>query len=252
MSVIRRPEGARFARPAVVAVAAAFLLLVPATIRLVPQARASQGPLTFTSTAALTLFDGNFTTPEAASPYPSTIAVSGFSEPGAVINRISVGIVGLTHKRPHDLDFMLVAPDGTKSVIMSDAGGPDEVANLSLALDDTAATALPDEAPLTNGATYRPGNLDGADTFPAPAPDPAGAASTLGVFRGHVPNGTWSLYVEPVRRRRHLQRHRERLANGLEPDDREQPAARYRRQPRAGDLHRRWPPGPRATGGNRN
>src|SRR5262249_60688742 len=54
-----------------------------------------------------------------ASPYPSNITVAGLSAP---IGRVSITLNGLSHTFPDDLDMLLVAPDGTKLIVFSDAG----------------------------------------------------------------------------------------------------------------------------------
>ncbi|MFC9599770.1 hypothetical protein ACFTQL_18125 [Peribacillus butanolivorans] len=49
--------------------------------------------------------------------------------------------------------------------------------------------------PIVSG-TYRPTNIGVSDVLPAPAPAPAPPyGSTLSVFDGTNPNGTWSLFV---------------------------------------------------------
>jgi hypothetical protein len=55
-------------------------------------------------------------------------------------------------------------------IIMSDAGGVNAVSNVTITLDDAAATAIPDSAALSTGS-FRPGNyLTVQDAFTAPAP----------------------------------------------------------------------------------
>ncbi|MCA1594394.1 MAG: lamin tail domain-containing protein [Acidobacteria bacterium] len=104
------------------------------------------------------------------------------------------------------MDMLLVAPDGTKMVIWSDVGGGTSVSNLSITLDDAAASILPDGGPLTSG-TFRPSDVNATDpAFPAPAPAyvvadraaPAGTATFANHFNGKTPaqaNGVWNLYV---------------------------------------------------------
>ncbi|MCY2986275.1 MAG: M36 family metallopeptidase, partial [Planctomycetota bacterium] len=126
----------------------------------------------------------------AASPYPSTISVSGLSGNATDVN---VTLNGFTHTWPDDVDVLLVGPAGQQVLLMSDVGGYFEVSGLNLTLDDAAATALPDDGPLTSG-TFQPTNIGTGDAFPAPAPaSPYDAA--LASFNATDPNGTWSLYV---------------------------------------------------------
>jgi uncharacterized repeat protein (TIGR01451 family) len=126
-----------------------------------------------------------------ASPYPATIVVSGLT--GAV-GKVTVTLTGLNHSYPDDIDALLVGPQGQGVILMSDAGGGNEITNaLTLTFDDSADRALPDNSPLESG-TFKPSNYPPGDLFPAPAPEgPYGAL--LSNFRGASPNGAWSLYV---------------------------------------------------------
>ncbi|WP_139343067.1 hypothetical protein [Fictibacillus arsenicus] len=76
---------------------------------------------------------------------------------------------------------------------MSEVGSSGDAVNVTLLLDDDAPTPLPDGSPLVSG-TFQPANYGGGDSFPAPAPVPAGG-SALSIFNGTNPNGTWSLYI---------------------------------------------------------
>jgi subtilisin-like proprotein convertase family protein len=126
-----------------------------------------------------------------ASPYPSTIPVAGLS---GTVTKVTVTLTNFSHTFPADVDILLVGPTGANATILSDLGGATPVTNVTLTLDDAAATALP--TPLVSG-TFKPTNALGfiePDPFPAPAPAHSGA-SALSVFNGTNPNGTWSLYV---------------------------------------------------------
>jgi hypothetical protein len=133
---------------------------------------------------------GSITIPSVgnATPYPSTINVSGLGPAGAVC---SVELAGITHTFPSDIDMLLVGP-GTpqNAIIMSDAGGGTGVTGVNLTLKDAAAGPIP--TPLVSG-TFQPTNLGSGDTFPG-APAPTGG-SALSAFDGTNPNGDWSLYV---------------------------------------------------------
>jgi len=125
-----------------------------------------------------------------ANPFPSQITVGGLP---ASIGKVRVTL-SISHTFPDDLDIMLVGPGGQNAIIMSDVGGDTDTPGfVSITLDDAAANSLPDTGPLVAG-TFKPTDIDPGDSFPAPAPAPAGT-STLSVFNGTNPNGTWRLYV---------------------------------------------------------
>ncbi len=131
--------------------------------------------------------------------YPSHMFVSGVVGSIASVN---LKLNGINHPRPDDMDFLLVAPNGATFVAMTDSGGTLAAVNVNLVLADSAATALPDLAPLVSG-TFRPSSyLPVNDVFPAPAPagpynfaSPDGTATFTSVFGGANPNGTWLLFV---------------------------------------------------------
>jgi subtilisin-like proprotein convertase family protein len=127
-----------------------------------------------------------------ASPYPSTITISGMA---ASITDVNVHLVGLTHDYPDDLDILLVGPQGQNVMLMSDTGTGTPV-NMSFMFDDSSSQMLPDASAIpTNNFTYRPTNYDIPDVaFPSPAPA-ISYDNTLAVFNGTNPNGTWNLYV---------------------------------------------------------
>lgn len=126
----------------------------------------------------------------AATPYPSSISVSGY---GNNLSDVNVHLLGLSHTWPDDIDMLLVGPQGQNLIIMSDVGGNIDLVDVNLILDDAAAGPMPDSGPITSG-TYRPTNIGAGDTFPAPAPAPS-SATTLATFNSTDPNGTWSLYI---------------------------------------------------------
>ena len=129
------------------------------------------------------------TTGAPATPYPSTITVSGVL---GQITTVTVTLSGLFHTFPSDIDVLLVGPGGQKLLLMSDAGGSADVLNRTLTFDDSAGTFVPDI--ISTGGTYRPTNIGTGDSFPAPAP--AGPySSALSAFNGTDPNGIWALYV---------------------------------------------------------
>jgi hypothetical protein len=127
-----------------------------------------------------------------ANPFPVTIVVGHFKK--AKISDLNLTLRGFTHTFPADLDVLLAAPDGRTALLMGDVGRePDEsaVTNITLTLDDEAASALPTVDTLSSGSFQPfvngdPGLLD----FPAPAPVPSGSVG-LSTFDGSNPNGEW-------------------------------------------------------------
>ncbi|MPY90891.1 MAG: hypothetical protein GEU99_23625 [Luteitalea sp.] len=123
-----------------------------------------------------------------ATPYPSTIEVTGITEP---VSKISVTLHGLEHTFPSDVDLLLVGPEGQSVILLSDVGGADDISGVEITFDDEAPTPVP--TPIVGG-TFQPTNIDVDDAFPGPAPpEPYGAE--LSVFKIPDPNGTWSLYA---------------------------------------------------------
>ena len=161
----------------------------------------------FTNATPIAVADGTRPNPGLGAPYPSVIVVSGLS--GTLID-VNVRVNGLTSTFPDDMALLLVAPNGARMVIQSDAGGDTDVTNLTYTLDDQAGSALPDGGPLTSG-TFRPTSAGDNDTFPisgvdpppvdcqppgeCPQPAPAGTATLNGTFGGIDPNGSWKLYA---------------------------------------------------------
>jgi hypothetical protein len=115
---------------------------------------------------------------------------------------VAVDLEGLAHTFPDDIDVELVAPGGEGMVLISDAGGGFDVppgTRLSFLGGNPPLPAAPDSTPLVSGipptlATYSPTNYGVGDPFPPPAPS-ASFGTSLSVFKGSNPNGTWRLYV---------------------------------------------------------
>ena len=129
-----------------------------------------------------------------ADPYPSIINVSGLS---GTIGDVNVTISGFSHTFPDDIDILLVGPGGQKIILMSDAGGPHDISNLTLTFDEEAPSFPSNGSSLASGL-FKPVNYTGNggpnDVFPAPAP--AGPYGTLlAIFDGTDPNGDWRLFV---------------------------------------------------------
>ena len=125
-----------------------------------------------------------------ASSYPSFILVSGLA---GTVTKATVTVSNLSHAFPDDLDILLVGPNGWNVLLMSDAGGAGDLADVTLTFDDAAAEPLPDDTQLYSGL-YRPTDYPPSELLPAPAP--AGSyGSSLAVFNGTDPNGVWKLFV---------------------------------------------------------
>jgi hypothetical protein len=122
----------------------------------------------------------------------TSIEVSGFDKP---LTDVNVTLRNMTQPNVDDLDVLLVGPGGQTAMIFSDVGGANLANNLTVTLDDQAATQLSTAGPLTNGA-FQPTNFQSGDPFfspPAPTNTPANNAK-LGVFSGTDANGTWRLF----------------------------------------------------------
>lgn len=154
----------------------------------------------FTNPAAITI-NSSAAPPTPATPYPSTIIVSGLS---GIVSKVTLSLNGYSHTFPDDVDMMLVAPNGEKMIFNSDTCGTAAITNLNLTFDDSAAAIIPDSGTCVSGATYRPSNVGTADPFAAPAPAPtyptdsaapAGTATLASKFNNINPNGAWSLYI---------------------------------------------------------
>ncbi|MFL6277533.1 MAG: C25 family cysteine peptidase [Blastocatellia bacterium] len=147
--------------------------------------------MVFTNSGPITINDGG-SPPTTATPYPSTINVSGLSGNVAIV---TVTLTNLSHSFPDDIDILLVGPTGANALILSDVGGGTAASNVTLTLSDNAGGTLPDNGPLMSG-TFKPTNIGtgAGDNFPSPAPVPTGNA-LLSTFNGTDPNGTWKLYV---------------------------------------------------------
>jgi subtilisin-like proprotein convertase family protein len=142
--------------------------------------------VTKTDTNAIQIVDG----PTSAEPHPLSATVN---MPGTITN-VTVQIRGLRHERPEDLDMLLVGPQGQNALIWSDVGDGTPADDVTITLDQGAAVALPNAAPLISG-TYQPANYGAApDQFPKGTP-PVLGGSSLSVFNGTNPNGTWKLYL---------------------------------------------------------
>lgn len=129
-----------------------------------------------------------------AYPYPAWNELPVQAE--GVVGKVTVTLDGLLHTRPDDIDLMLVSPQGTKVMLMSDAGsGFNFNANMVITFDDDAPDYLPSATGIISG-TYRPTNNNNLipDYFPLPAPF-GPVEDTLSAFNGENPQGVWRLFL---------------------------------------------------------
>jgi subtilisin-like proprotein convertase family protein len=182
------------------------LVVTAAAAFAAPGALAAQGASparTFTNSDGIAINDGACDLQAQASPYPSTIAVSGFV--GTAVQDVNVTLTGFTHQYPQDVRALLVGPQGQTTLLLHENGEEWYAENLTLTFDDGAWQSPTHLGTLTTG-TYKPVNQDEppytppwactppATSFPGAAPTgPYG--STLGGFNGTDPNGVWKLYV---------------------------------------------------------
>lgn len=145
----------------------------------------SQAQTTFTNSASITIVDD-----ATATPYPSTITVSGLPA-GQIISKVTVTLHGFTHSFPSDVGVLLVSPSGATTELDGQCGGQTSVSNIDLTFDDAAAMNLP--SPLATG-TYKPSQCSQL-FYSSPAPPPP-HGTALSELNGGAANGSWSLYVE--------------------------------------------------------
>ena len=127
---------------------------------------------------------------------PSTIEVSGFE---SMIEDVNVRLNVYSHPTPADVNVLLVGPQGQTAMIMSNVAGASKAENDSLNLDDQAEKSLPKQDDLTSGH-FKPTNYEYTslpDRFPPHPriPSPLPSNSSLSIFNGTDPNGTWTLFV---------------------------------------------------------
>jgi subtilisin-like proprotein convertase family protein len=140
---------------------------------------------TFSSPNAVVINDNT-----QADPYPSAITVSGIKK--GKVQDVNVTLRGYNHGFPDNVDVMLVAPDGSSTVLMSDSGGGTDAASLTLTFDDQAAGTSPDGSTIESG-TFKPVNYGAGDNFPGIGAAPS--TVSLAQMNGGNPNGEWRLYV---------------------------------------------------------
>lgn len=129
-----------------------------------------------------------------ASPYPSVIATD---ELVGDVSDVRVELTAFKHNYPDDVDILLVSPNGTKVVLMSDAGGSTKADGIAITFAD-GQPPIPDLGPLSS-TFYKPANYEGSDTFPDPVTANAFIAgpfeTDITKFVGTPAKGEWKLYV---------------------------------------------------------
>jgi hypothetical protein len=153
--------------------------------------------------AALTL-------PEGGSPVTVKAHAEGI---GGTIANVGIQVVLVTDSAD-DLDMLLVGPDGTHNLLFLSDAGTDffdgvESRAYSLAFDDNAADAAPDDSLFAPDGAYRPADYGDAETdaeFGTATgginhAGPNGTGTFLSAFGGLGlnPNGDWALVVRDDR-----------------------------------------------------
>ena len=137
----------------------------------------------FSNDAQITINDNG-----QASPYPSTIHVDGVRGP---VTDVQVGLIGVTHPYPHDLDVLLVAPDGHGVVLMSDVCGTTPAINYTWVFQSTGGWPVMGDT--CGGLFYANSNAPGE---PDHWPNATGNGDyPLIDWHRKAMNGDWNLYV---------------------------------------------------------
>lgn len=145
------------------------------------------------TTAAITINDN-----ANATPFPSIQFVEGKV---GVITAITLQLTGFHHTFPDDVDMLLVGPDGTHVMIMSDAGGglPGVASPINIVFDDAGvAPVIPDSTAIVAG-TYKTKDWNAIQyefgIGPTIAAPPGPHSANLLAFVGKPANGAWRLFV---------------------------------------------------------
>jgi subtilisin-like proprotein convertase family protein len=123
-----------------------------------------------------------------ATPYPSTITVSGVVNN---VRKVTVTLGGFSHPHPADMQFVLTSPLGKSVHIMTGCGGSAAVANLTLTFDDEAQSYAPQTNLGGGNSVYQ---STACASFGGAGP-PGPIFCALSEFRSFDPNGAWSMYI---------------------------------------------------------
>jgi subtilisin-like proprotein convertase family protein len=147
--------------------------------------RGSIAGTTFSSTFAI-----NIPLAQKASPYPATLNVAGLS---GTITKMQVKVNGFSHTYPSDVNIEVMSPSGRAVMLMSNAGSGN-TQNLNFTFDDAATSLLP-KTTLASGMFKPTYHIIPSSTNYLPAPADPNPGTTLSVFNGDAPNGSWKLFV---------------------------------------------------------
>jgi subtilisin-like proprotein convertase family protein len=164
------------------ALAALLLVAAPASAATFPQSFANQDPITIPASGDI----------GAATPYPSSVVVSGMPGP---ITDVNVTLHGVGHTNPRNIGALLVSPSGDTVNVMRLNCSSIPIEDFTWILDQQASTPMPQDGGVSCPEfVYRPNPFNGGDPWPAPAPaGPHGVS--LNDFNGENANGTWRLFV---------------------------------------------------------
>src|SRR5687768_5278552 len=95
--------------------------------------------VSFSNSSPISISNGFGTPPASASPYPSTINVSGVA---GTIDKLRVRLNGVSMSFKDDIDILLVGPGGQKSLLMSDLNSTCAISNQNFTFDDDALLDL--------------------------------------------------------------------------------------------------------------
>lgn len=127
-----------------------------------------------------------------ASLYPSPITVSGAT---GSITSVRVTLHNYAHDFPEDVNVLLVSPQGTAIMLMSDCGGPFTELNANLTFETGLTNNVENMGDIKSGR-YAATDINYPNTMASPAPVATAAfGASLSVFNKQEPNGTWYLWV---------------------------------------------------------
>ena len=146
--------------------------------------------------AALDCYDSNNGQPitindnALASPCPSVKKVSGLT---GLVTKVTVSIGKLSHEYPEDIVMVLRSPSGEMCMLMGHCGNGNSISDVDLVFDDAASNSLPQNSLFASG-TFKPTGFGPfLDILSPDIVNPYG--TTLSVFNGVNPNGSWSLWI---------------------------------------------------------